>query len=60
VIYKNDVIKALWDKVWSGSVDVENLCVDKMKPLGIMRGFGRYCVEREDQKIFQSVYNWYY
>jgi len=49
---KKDVIKALWDKVWSRSDQVENLYVDRMKLLGIMRGSSSYSALREKTRRF--------
>jgi len=58
---KKDVIKALWDKVWSRSDQVGNLYVDRMKLLGIMRGSGRYSALRgKTRRFLQPVCNWYY
>jgi len=49
---KKDVIRALWDKVWSGSDQVENLYVNRMKQLGIKRGSGRYSALRGKTRRF--------
>jgi hypothetical protein len=39
---KNNVIKDVWDKVWSDSDKMKNVHKDRMKLLGMVRGFGRY------------------
>jgi len=51
---KKNVIKVLWDKVWSGSDQVENLYVDRMKLLDIMRGSGRYFALRGKTRFFNQ------
>jgi hypothetical protein len=43
---KNDVIKALWDKIWSESDKIKNVFVDRMKLFGVARSFGRYSTLR--------------
>jgi hypothetical protein len=43
---KNDVIKDLWEKVWSDSDKMENVYVDRVKLPSMVRGFGRYSTLR--------------
>jgi len=39
---KNDIIRALWDKMWGKSEHMENFCVERMRLLGMTRGSGRH------------------